>query len=517
MKACPLCSSTFDERVDFCFRDGAPLVAASAEVEAAARAERGIPRFGNGLEIPEPPTFDITDAPEPTSLRSRAVPSAPPPPPGTPPAPMVEGGDAQSSGDEEAPPDPERLSVDAPDTGPFFGEFGSEFEDSLRTGAVPADATTEDLDEPDSAEFFAEENTDYEDSSEEDEEDFYGGIPYADSPQRSQLPKVLAAISVLLVLGALFAFGGGEGEEEDGTAPEQVAAPAVQDEKEPRKPDPVVARAASGTETEAPKEDDEPAEVAEVAEVAEENIVESETASEEERGLGSVDRAVERERRRQEARAERERRRDEERSERDQEKTAQAEEARRQADEEERREAERREADRRASQKEKKRRDEPVAVSSPGTAANPWGKVDDATSGTLTVRSVPPGARVWIDNEARGSAPVSAKLRFGSHKVKVAKDGYKAKTMVIDLQSTRQELDFRLAKDVASGPVIIYGTLGAKVYLGDKLLGPIPVSTTLPEGTHTFTVVQEGTFYKVTKTVSFANVKGTLPITVTQP
>jgi hypothetical protein len=87
--------------------------------------------------------------------------------------------------------------------------------------------------------------------------------------------------------------------------------------------------------------------------------------------------------------------------------------------------------------------------------------------------------------------------------------------MVIDLQSATRELSFNLPQDVRSGSVIIYGSLGAKVYLGDKLLGPIPVSTTLQEGTYTFTVVQEGSFYKVTKTISFANVQGTLPITLT--
>ncbi len=66
-----------------------------------------------------------------------------------------------------------------------------------------------------------------------------------------------------------------------------------------------------------------------------------------------------------------------------------------------------------------------------------------------------------------------------------------------------------------SGPVIIYGTLGAKVYIDDKLIGPIPVSTTLAAGTYTFTVVQEGTFYKVRKTISFEGVSGTLTFTLT--
>ena len=39
MKLCPLCSSTYADRVDFCFRDGTPLVRDGAGGEIGARSD----------------------------------------------------------------------------------------------------------------------------------------------------------------------------------------------------------------------------------------------------------------------------------------------------------------------------------------------------------------------------------------------------------------------------------------------------------------------------------------------
>ena len=38
MKLCPICGSTYGDRVDFCFQDGAPLVAGEADPEASGDA-----------------------------------------------------------------------------------------------------------------------------------------------------------------------------------------------------------------------------------------------------------------------------------------------------------------------------------------------------------------------------------------------------------------------------------------------------------------------------------------------
>src|SRR5262245_55995080 len=45
MKLCPLCSSTYADRVDFCFRDGTPLVrdGAAGTAERAAHGAEDLP------------------------------------------------------------------------------------------------------------------------------------------------------------------------------------------------------------------------------------------------------------------------------------------------------------------------------------------------------------------------------------------------------------------------------------------------------------------------------------------
>jgi|GEM_PF-3324493 len=534
MKACPLCSSTYDDRVDFCFRDGAPLVAASRQVQAAAMAERGVARFSEGLDVPEPRSLDITDAPEPTSLRAPIVPAQPPPPP---PAPEPLTGEetlppAQHHGiPRTPPPDPEQLAVDAappapaPEPEPVLDDAPDEppepdQEETLPPVTVPPVDIPPDLTEPDTTDFFADETTDA--AVDDEDDDLYGGIPYAETPKKKdKLPVILAAASVLLVGGALFAFGGDGGDD-----PEPEPAPTEQAERKPPPTPPV--RAEPKAPIEQPPTATAPTPTAAASAATDEPEPASAEAQDGGNGIGSVDRAEERERKRQERREQREAEReaeaqraaDQDQVDRHSRDETQRQEAERQEAERrdaarkeaERKEAERREAERRAAQQQES---EPVAVAEPSGASNPWGQADEPTEGTLKISTTPRGAQVWVDDAPKGTAPVSVKLGFGSHKVRVAKDGYKDKTMVIDLQSTTRDLSFNLPQDVRSGPVIIYGSLGAKVYLGDKLLGPIPVSTTLQEGTYTFTVVQEGTFYKVTKTISFANVQGTLPITLT--
>ncbi len=85
MKVCKLCGSTYGDRVDFCFRDGQPLVA--QEVEAPADAPtpaRHAPGLADMLDVPEPAFVQRPKAPDPadpTALPSPAgleeVPTAP--------------------------------------------------------------------------------------------------------------------------------------------------------------------------------------------------------------------------------------------------------------------------------------------------------------------------------------------------------------------------------------------------------------------------------------------------------
>jgi len=53
VKACPICQSTYDDSVDFCFKDGAPLEAADDETESTAATETLSAILSDDLEPPD--------------------------------------------------------------------------------------------------------------------------------------------------------------------------------------------------------------------------------------------------------------------------------------------------------------------------------------------------------------------------------------------------------------------------------------------------------------------------------
>ncbi|MEZ5399296.1 MAG: serine/threonine-protein kinase [Bryobacteraceae bacterium] len=58
----------------------------------------------------------------------------------------------------------------------------------------------------------------------------------------------------------------------------------------------------------------------------------------------------------------------------------------------------------------------------------------DMASGTLLAISTPPGARVFVDGEARGTTPASLKLSAGKHKIEMKLAGYPDHSREIDIR-----------------------------------------------------------------------------------
>ena len=74
MKVCRMCGSTYGDRVDFCFQDGTPLVAAEPPVADVT----DVPDVGAAVDAPDAGAVDV---PEPAGLRP-ADPTAAPAGPG---------------------------------------------------------------------------------------------------------------------------------------------------------------------------------------------------------------------------------------------------------------------------------------------------------------------------------------------------------------------------------------------------------------------------------------------------
>ena len=64
MKSCPICGSTYADRVDFCFQDGAPLVASAAAPQVAPAPEP---------VAPEPESVSALDVPVPYNAKLEHV------------------------------------------------------------------------------------------------------------------------------------------------------------------------------------------------------------------------------------------------------------------------------------------------------------------------------------------------------------------------------------------------------------------------------------------------------------
>lgn len=118
-----------------------------------------------------------------------------------------------------------------------------------------------------------------------------------------------------------------------------------------------------------------------------------------------------------------------------------------------------------------------------------------------------------IDGAARGNAPVTVEVTYGTHQVKVALAGHKAATSDVNINVQQLSVPFRLVAEVVLGTVTVYGPTEASVIIDGNDLGPLPVSLQLTEGVHTFKVVQvDGKSCQTTRDVRFTN--GARPVNV---
>ncbi len=153
-------------------------------------------------------------------------------------------------------------------------------------------------------------------------------------------------------------------------------------------------------------------------------------------------------------------------------------------------------------------------TSTDGGGRDIWGSGGQAqpagTKGTLTIRSNPMGAMVFVGNEMVGRTPLVGKeLGDGSHMVRVELDGYSTVSKVANIRSG-QSADLGTVQLESQAPVSGYVTLwaddliGAKVYIDNQYVGELPVKVELNEGPHAFFVQPaEGEAFTVNRDVHF--------------
>ena len=526
MKVCPICQSTYDDGVDFCFKEGAPL-----EQQASADAPSEVVR-------PDPTGLTIEDLEPPDAVSlSGLIPIA--------------------------------TEVDDLKTLPLTGQMAPVLEEdelaTVTSGVQQVEASEEEdtsgvgdpFEEPEAAGFRARVTGAHSstqlgpDLSDEDLPDTHdrmetvqwdgppSGAPGANDGSSGFL-KLVVGLCVLVVLIIGYQMQGNSPVEDDSSAvsegaavdePEDAVAAADTSEPPPNSDNPTDAvagqdlgepspvnveldpepdvetdpgDAAEGSDAALPTQEeplpsDDPTSVDEVEEPpAESGEPEPEAAERELRAR------EERERAREEAREERLRKRAE------------------RLEEEKRRrlEAKSEAANDKVAAKEVEAPPSSGAgnpwTSSPSEAAgpaptadagNPWGVSAPATDtaketpslAKVTITTKPSGAKVKLAGKSRGSSPVKAELPVGTHEVQVTKEGFVSRSSYVKVKDASpvsvnialEPLEAASAKRegtlfVSSSPA------GAVLYVDGSSRGRTPLSVTVVEGTHSLKLVAEG-------------------------
>lgn len=456
MKACPLCDTTFGDRVDFCFHDGAPLVKAVVPAPAPAPPPAPVdPASGSAsaFDAPDPGGFsfgapgDPFDAPEPRFARSTTGPVAPVPVPDVasdvapdfdsvtdapdavpdPSAVGVSEADAsrKSSGLVRPPPPPSTFPRRAPAPEPAPAPVPAPEPAPAPAPAPPPQPAAAPPAAP-------------------------AHIPYADDEDAGSgsAKKLvwLAFLAILIVLGGAWYASR--------PAPEPiVTAPAPKVRADPPKPAPVVAPPPKPTPPAPPPPEAPPPEVPVPVEAAPAPVEPVPTPAPAPTP--------------------------------------------------------------KPAPKPDPRPAPPAPTPTPAPEANPWSAPEAATSGVLSVTSTPGGATVFLDNAPIGKTPLQREAPFGGHVLRVELAGFHDEARQVELASGSMSVPFELRAVVVTGEVHIFGTPGYTVLVDGEEIGNIPVTAKLSEGTHRFEAISPaGERSSVSRDIQFDGSRKAVTVTI---
>jgi hypothetical protein len=141
--------------------------------------------------------------------------------------------------------------------------------------------------------------------------------------------------------------------------------------------------------------------------------------------------------------------------------------------------------------------------------------------GTLGIATEPPGARVWVDGEVRGTAPITiSNLSGGEHAVTVRSgsgDPIKRTVSVQNGATASLLITMPGAGAFASGWLAISSAVALQVMEKGELVGTTETPRILlPTGAHELELVNAGLNYRVTRNVTIAGGQ-TATVTIVPP
>ncbi|MEJ7602178.1 MAG: PEGA domain-containing protein, partial [Kofleriaceae bacterium] len=131
--------------------------------------------------------------------------------------------------------------------------------------------------------------------------------------------------------------------------------------------------------------------------------------------------------------------------------------------------------------------------------------------GTLTVRSTPNGAQVWVDGVHVGTTPYSGHIKGGPHKISTRLEGQQPDERELAIEYGEPEI-LDVALRGAAGMLSIVGEpQGAQVRIDGMPAGTLPVQLRLVPGPHRIRVTQPG--YTAFETTVNVGTNRNLPVT----
>ncbi len=138
--------------------------------------------------------------------------------------------------------------------------------------------------------------------------------------------------------------------------------------------------------------------------------------------------------------------------------------------------------------------------------ADPWGApAAVATSGVLKIVTDPDGATVYINEQQRGKTPLTVELAYGVHNIRVVRAGYKTEVRDVTIRVAELNVPFILKPEVVTGQVNVYGPGGYHVFIDGHDRGAMPVTVQVSEGVRQFKLVSDadGTGCSLPKEIAF--------------
>ena len=141
-------------------------------------------------------------------------------------------------------------------------------------------------------------------------------------------------------------------------------------------------------------------------------------------------------------------------------------------------------------------------------AANPWGApAEVASRGRLTITTDPAGAVVFVGDRRIGRSPTQTEVAYGNHDVRVEMVNYETNSRSVSVQAGEVSVPFRLSPAALVGRCNLLGEPGANVKMNGSDIGSLPLTVECSPGVHRFDVTPAsgGETFILSKAVTFVN------------